>query len=50
MSSADMSQEDAAESDSITGTDGYAATQDQVDSATTDPDQVSVDSVGTTSP
>lgn len=45
MSTADMSQEDAAESDSISGEAGYVATPDQVDSATTDPDQVAVDSV-----
>jgi hypothetical protein len=40
-----MSQEDAAESDSISGEAGYVATPDQVDAATTDPDQVPVDSV-----
>jgi hypothetical protein len=45
MSSTDMSHEDAAEGDSISGTAGYEATPDQVDAATTDPDQVSVDSV-----
>jgi hypothetical protein len=45
MSSADMSQEDAAEGDSISGEAGYVATPDEIDSATTDPDQVTVDDV-----
>jgi hypothetical protein len=45
MSSADMSREDAAESDSISGEAGYQATPDQVAAAADDPDQVPVDDV-----
>jgi hypothetical protein len=45
MSTADMSREDAAESDSINGAAGYEATPDQVAAAADDPDQVSVDDV-----
>ncbi len=43
MSSADVSQEDAAEGDGLSGTAGYEATPGDVDAASTDPDQVTVD-------
>ncbi|HEY6962274.1 MAG TPA: S8 family serine peptidase [Gaiellaceae bacterium] len=43
MSWSDVSQEDAAEGDDIAGTQGYVATPTEVQSAATDPDQVTVD-------
>jgi serine protease AprX len=48
MSWADVTNEDAAEGDNISGTDGYAATSDEIALAADDPDHVTVDALPTT--